>query len=249
MGLARLSRGPEAETEARAEARLVAAAFGAPARRAGAPFSGSWRSRARHPPRRADVRAVRQRSVGPGRAGPGRSPAGLPARAHRQQHPGALPRVRGGTWRRRPRPARRRRRSAVHEHLEHCTSCHALATELTEVNSRLGAILTPAALAGAAAALVPGASGGHGTAGAAKAGAAAGANPVAADQAGRPAGSRPGPGSRAAAVREGARVWLGAHWRLLRLHSLTIAAGTAAGWPRRGAWSSPSASRGQARLP
>jgi RNA polymerase sigma factor (sigma-70 family) len=47
----------------------------------------------------------------------------------------------------------RRRRAAMQEHLGHCPSCQDLFTELTELNSRLGAILTPAALAAASAAL------------------------------------------------------------------------------------------------
>ena len=46
-----------------------------------------------------------------------------------------------------------RRRAAMQEHLGHCPSCQYLFTELTELNSRLGAILTPAALAAASSAL------------------------------------------------------------------------------------------------
>src|ERR1035438_1631480 len=41
----------------------------------------------------------------------------------------------------------------MQEHLSHCSSCRDLFTELTELNSRLGAILTPAALAAASSAL------------------------------------------------------------------------------------------------
>lgn len=44
-----------------------------------------------------------------------------------------------------------RRRAAMQEHLGHCPACQNLFTELTELNSRLGAILTPAALAAATA--------------------------------------------------------------------------------------------------
>ena len=44
-----------------------------------------------------------------------------------------------------------RRRAAMQEHLGHCPACQNLFTELTELNSRLGSILTPAALAAAAA--------------------------------------------------------------------------------------------------
>jgi RNA polymerase sigma factor (sigma-70 family) len=46
-----------------------------------------------------------------------------------------------------------RRRAAMQEHLGHCPACQDLFTELTELNSRLGAILTPAALAAASSAL------------------------------------------------------------------------------------------------
>jgi hypothetical protein len=41
----------------------------------------------------------------------------------------------------------------MQEHLGHCPACQDLFTELTELNSRLGAILTPAALAAASSAL------------------------------------------------------------------------------------------------
>jgi RNA polymerase sigma factor (sigma-70 family) len=44
-----------------------------------------------------------------------------------------------------------RRRAAMQEHLTHCHACQDLFTELTELNSRLGTILTPAALAAASA--------------------------------------------------------------------------------------------------
>jgi hypothetical protein len=46
-----------------------------------------------------------------------------------------------------------RRRAAMQEHLGHCPACQDLFTELTALNSRLGAILTPAALAAASSAL------------------------------------------------------------------------------------------------
>ena len=46
-----------------------------------------------------------------------------------------------------------RRRAAMQEHLGQCSRCHDLFSELTELNSRLGSILTPAALAAAGAAL------------------------------------------------------------------------------------------------
>jgi len=46
-----------------------------------------------------------------------------------------------------------RRRASIQEHLSHCPACQDLFTELTELNSRLGTILTPAALAAASSAL------------------------------------------------------------------------------------------------
>jgi RNA polymerase sigma factor (sigma-70 family) len=46
-----------------------------------------------------------------------------------------------------------RRRAAVQAHLGHCLRCQDLFTELTELNSRLGEILTPVALAGAGTAM------------------------------------------------------------------------------------------------
>ncbi|MGD0605058.1 MAG: sigma-70 family RNA polymerase sigma factor [Streptosporangiaceae bacterium] len=46
-----------------------------------------------------------------------------------------------------------RRRAAMQEHLGHCPACQDLFAELTELNSRLGTILTPVALAAAARAL------------------------------------------------------------------------------------------------
>ena len=150
LGLARLSRGPEAETEARAEARLVAGAF--------AHLPARWRAVLWQ----LEVEGKAPAAVAPmfGLSANGVSALAVRAReglrqAYLQEHIGSNI----------PAPCRayaealgadargqlsRRRRSAVHEHLEHCASCHALATELTEVNSRLGAILTPAALAGAA---------------------------------------------------------------------------------------------------
>ena len=159
MGLARLSRGPEAETEARAEARLVAGAF--------AHLPARWRAVLWQ----LEVEGKAPAAVAPmfGLSANGVSALAVRAReglrqAYLQEHIGsnipapcrAYAEALGADARGR---LSRRRHSAVHEHLEHCTSCHALATELTEVNSRLGAILTPAALAGAAGAL---ASAGHG---------------------------------------------------------------------------------------
>ena len=209
MGVARLSRGPEAETEARAEARLVAKAFGhLPAR---------WRAVLWQ----LEVEGKAPAAVAPmfGLSANGVSALAVRAReglrqAYLQEHIGrnipascrSYAEALGADTRGR---LSRRRRTAVHEHLEQCTGCHALANELTEVNSRLGAILTPAALAGAAAAL---ASGGHGTLSV---------------QAG--AGVKGGAGLKGGAAREGSRAWLSGHLRLLRLHPVTVVAGAAAG--------------------
>ena len=243
MGLAQLSRGPEAEAEAQAEARLVAAAFGRlPAR---------WRAVLWQ----LEVEGKTPAAIAPmfGLSANGVSALAVRAReglrqAYLQQHIGRNIPVRCQSYAAAlGADARgqlsRRRRSVVHEHLQHCTGCHALASELTELNSRLGAILTPAALAGASAALASGAGAGAAKAGAAKAGAAAGAraNPVAGIKAGAATGIKAGTGIKArtgikagtgikaAVAREGTRAWLGAYWRLLRLHPLTAAAGAAAG--------------------
>jgi RNA polymerase sigma factor (sigma-70 family) len=50
----------------------------------------------------------------------------------------------------------RRRQLAMHEHLQHCAACRDLFAELTELNSRLGSILSPAVLGAAAAAMAAG---------------------------------------------------------------------------------------------
>jgi RNA polymerase sigma factor (sigma-70 family) len=47
----------------------------------------------------------------------------------------------------------RRRRLAMHEHLQRCAACRDLFAELTELNSRLGSILAPAVLGAASAAM------------------------------------------------------------------------------------------------
>lgn len=221
MGVARLSRGPEAETEARAEARLVAKAFGhLPAR---------WRAvlwqlevegkapAAVAPMFRLSANGVSALAV--------RAREGL-RQAYLQEHIGrnipascrSYAEALGADTRGR---LSRRRRTAVHEHLEQCTGCHALANELTEINSRLGAILTPAALAGAAAAL---ASGGHGTL-SFQAGAGLKGSLIAR---GGP-WIKGGAGLKGGAAHEGSRAWLSGHLRLLRLHPVTVTAGAAAG--------------------
>ena len=177
MGLAQLSRGPEAEAEARAEARLVAAAFGR--------LPTRWRAVLWQ----LEVEGKAPAAIAPmfGLSANGVSALAVRAReglrqAYLQQHIGrnipascqSYAAVLGADAR---GQLSRRRRSVVHEHLQHCTGCHALASELTELNSRLGAILTPAALAGASAALASGAGAGPAKAGAAKAGAAKAGGP------------------------------------------------------------------------
>ena len=228
MGLAQLSRGPEAEAEAQAEARLVAAAFGR--------LPTRWRDVLWQ----LEVEGKAPAAIAPmfGLSANGVSALAVRAReglrqAYLQQHIGrnipvscqSYAAALGADAR---GQLSRRRRSVVHGHLQHCARCHALARELTELNSRLGAILTPAALLGASAALASGAGAGA-KAGAAKAGAEAGAKLVTGIKAGAATGINAGTGGiNAAVAREGARAWLGAHWRLLRLHPLT-AAGAGAG--------------------
>ena len=221
MGVARLSRGPEAETEARAEARLVAKAFGhLPTR---------WRAVLWQ----LEVEGKAPAAVAPmfGLSANGVSALAVRAReglrqAYLQEHIGSnIPascrsyaEALGADTRGR---LSRRRRAAVHEHLAQCTGCHALANELTEVNSRLGAILTPAALAGAAAAL---GSSGHGTL-SAESGAGLKGSLIARGG----TGVKVGAGVKGGAAREGNRAWLSGHLRMLRLHPVTVAAGAAAG--------------------
>jgi len=135
MSLAQLSRGPEAEAEARAEARLVAAAFGRlPAR---------WRAVLWQ----LEVEGKAPAAIAPmfGLSANGVSALAVRAReglrqAYLQQHIGrnipvscqSYAAVLGADAR---GQLSRRRRSVVHEHLQHCTGCHALASELTELNS------------------------------------------------------------------------------------------------------------------
>ena len=207
MSLAQLSRGPEAEAEARAEARLVAAAFGR--------LPTRWRAVLWQ----LEVEGKAPAAIAPmfGLSANGVSALAVRAReglrqAYLQQHIGrnvpvscqSYAAALGADARGR---LSRRRRSVVHEHLQHCTGCHALASELAELNSHLGAMLTPVALAGASAALASGAGAGAAKAGAAKAdaakaGAATGAKPVTESRSGhrdqgrdRDQGGR-GPGAR-----------------------------------------------------
>jgi RNA polymerase sigma factor (sigma-70 family) len=154
--LARLTSGPEAQAEARDEARLVARAFGRlPAR---------WR---------AVLWQLEVEGKVPTAVAPmfGLSPNGVSALAMRareglrqaylQEHVGtdippscrAYTALLGAGARGR---LSRRRRLAMREHLKHCAACNELFTELTELNSRLGSIFPPAALAGASAAMAAG---------------------------------------------------------------------------------------------
>ena len=257
MGLARLSRGPEAEAEAHAEARLVAGAF--------ARLPARWRAVLWQ----LEVEGKAPAAIAPmfGLSANGLSELAVRAReglrqAYLQQHIGrnvpascrSYAAALGADARGR---LSRRRRSAVHEHLQHCARCHALANELTELNSRFGAILTPAALAGASAALASGggalstgtgagiAEAGAVKAGTTGAGTASGIRTGVGTRAGTSAraatgmkagagaraatGGKAGAGIKTAVTQKGARLWLAGHWRLLRLHPVTVAAGAAAG--------------------
>jgi RNA polymerase sigma factor (sigma-70 family) len=149
LGLARLSRGPEAEAEARAEARLVAQAF--------AKLPTRWRAVLWQ----LEVEAKAPAAIAPmfGLSANGVSALAVRAReglrqAYLAEHVGAnIPAACKAYAEALSADTRgrlsRRRQAAVHDHLTQCQSCHSLAGELTELNSRLGAILTPVALAGA----------------------------------------------------------------------------------------------------
>ena len=143
----------EVQAEARDEARLVTRAFGRlPARwravlwqlevEGKAPGGGG-----------PDVRFVGERGFRAGHAGQGRAEAGVPRGACRRKYSGRLPCLCGRIRRRGSRSLGQRRRAAMQERLGHCPACQDLFTELTELNSRLGAILTPVALAAASSAL------------------------------------------------------------------------------------------------
>jgi RNA polymerase sigma factor (sigma-70 family) len=208
LGLAQLSRGPEAEAEARAEARLVAQAF--------TKLPSRWRAVLWQ----LEVEAKAPAAIAPmfGLSANGVSALAVRAReglrqAYLAEHVGAnIPAACKAYAEALSADTRgrlsRRRQAAVHDHLAQCASCHSLAGELTELNSRLGAILTPVALAAALGA------GGHDLLqfGGAKAGAAAGA------KAGL--GAKLGAGTKA--------VFFG-HWRVWRLHPLAPVATATAG--------------------
>jgi RNA polymerase sigma factor (sigma-70 family) len=154
--ISRICRGAEDQAEARAETRLVARAFaGLPAR---------WRAvlwdlevEGRAPAAVAPVFGVSANGVS---ALAARAREGL-KQAYLQEHVGANVPTTCRAYRdalgagARGRLSRRRR-VAVDEHLRACPACAELFTELTELSSRLGAILTPAALAGASAGLAAG---------------------------------------------------------------------------------------------
>ncbi|HEY0718825.1 MAG TPA: sigma-70 family RNA polymerase sigma factor [Streptosporangiaceae bacterium] len=213
LGLARLSRGPEAEAEARAEARLVAQAF--------TKLPARWRAVLWQ----LEVEAKAPAAIAPmfGLSANGVSALAVRAReglrqAYLAEHVGAnIPAACRSYAEALSADTRgrlsRRRQAAVHDHLAQCTSCHSLAGELTELNSRLGAILTPVALAGAMSA------GGQELLhlGGAKAGAATGAKAASGVKAGL--GGKLGAGAKAAATGQ---------WRAWKLHPLTsLAAATA----------------------
>jgi RNA polymerase sigma factor (sigma-70 family) len=154
--LAQLTSGPEAQAEADAEAHLVARAFDRlPVR---------WRAVLLQ----LEVEGKAPMTVAPmfGLSANGVSALAMRAReglrqAYLQEHVGAnIPRscraytaLLGAGARGR---LSRRRRLAMHKHLQHCETCSDLFTELTELNGRLGSILLPAVLAGASAAMATG---------------------------------------------------------------------------------------------
>jgi len=232
LGLARLSRGPEAEAEARVEAQLVAKAF--------AKLPERWQAVLWQ----LEVETKAPAAVAPafGLSANGVSALAVRAReglrqAYLAEHVGAnIPEACRAYAEALSADTRgrlsRRRQAAVHDHLDQCASCHSLAGELTELNGRLGAILAPAALA---AALVGRGhdplhfSTGHAIkAGAAKAGAAkAGAGHAAAAKAGAGAkaatGAKTGLGAKAGMS---AKAVLSSQWKL---HPLTATAAATAG--------------------
>src|SRR6202161_272134 len=149
LGLARLSRGPEAEAEARLEAQLEDTDF--------AKLPERWQ---------AVLWQLEVETKGPAAVAPafGLSANGVSAlavrarealrQAYLAEHVGAnIPEACRAYAEALSADTRgrlsRRRQAAVHDHLDQCASCHSLAGEVTELNGRLGAILAPAALAAA----------------------------------------------------------------------------------------------------
>jgi RNA polymerase sigma factor (sigma-70 family) len=232
LGLARLSRGPEAEAEARVEAQLVAKAF--------AKLPERWQAVLWQ----LEVETKAPAAVAPafGLSANGVSALAVRAReglrqAYLAEHVGAnIPEACRAYAEALSADTRgrlsRRRQAAVHDHLDQCASCHSLAGELTELNGRLGAILAPAALAAALAGrghdLLHFSTGHAIKAGAAKAGAAkAGAGHAAATKAGTGAkaatGAKTGLGAKAGMS---AKAVLSSQWKL---HPLTATAAATAG--------------------
>src|SRR5579875_2846374 len=228
LGLARLSRGPEAEAEARAEARLVAQAF--------AKLPTRWRAVLWQ----LEVEAKAPAAIAPmfGLSANGVSALAVRAReglrqAYLAEHVGAnIPAACKAYAEALSADTRgrlsRRRQAAVHDHLNQCQSCHSLAGELTELNSRLGAILTPALLAmamGASGHELLGLTPAIGAKTAAKTSAVTGkaaAKTKAAAGAKTAAGAKAGVGAKAGL---GAKAVLSTQWRMWRLHPLTAAVG------------------------
>ena len=238
LGLARLSRGPEAEAEARVEAQLVAKAF--------AKLPERWQAVLWQ----LEVETKAPAAVAPafGLSANGVSALAVRAReglrqAYLAEHVGAnIPEACRAYAEALSADTRgrlsRRRQAAVHDHLDQCASCHSLAGELTELNGRLGAILAPAALAAALAGrghdLLHFSTGHAIKAGAAKAGAAK-AGAAKARRRGHAAAAKAGAGAKAAT---GAKTGLGAkagmsakavlssQWKL---HPLTATAAATAG--------------------
>lgn len=237
LGLARLSRGPEAEAEARVEAQLVAKAF--------AKLPERWQAVLWQ----LEVETKAPAAVAPafGLSANGVSALAVRAReglrqAYLAEHVGAnIPEACRAYAEALSADTRgrlsRRRQAAVHDHLDQCASCHSLAGELTELNGRLGAILAPAALAAALAgrghdllhfstghAIKAGAAkAGAAKAGAAKAGAGHAAAAKAATGATAATGAKTGLGAKAGMS---AKAVLGSQWKL---HPLTATAAATAG--------------------
>jgi RNA polymerase sigma factor (sigma-70 family) len=154
--VSQICRGAEDQAESRAEARLIARAF--------ARLPARWRAVLWH----LEVEGEAPAAVAPlfGLSANGVSALATRAReglrlAYLQEHVGANIPVACRAYRdalgagARGRLSRRRR-VAVDEHLRGCPACTELFSELTELSSRLGAILTPAMLAGASAGLAAG---------------------------------------------------------------------------------------------
>ncbi|HEX3752016.1 MAG TPA: sigma-70 family RNA polymerase sigma factor [Streptosporangiaceae bacterium] len=233
LGLARLSRGPEAEAEARVEAQLVARAFGKLPARWQAVL---WQLE-------VEARAPAAIAPGFGLSANGVSALAVRAReglrqAYLAEHVGAnIPGACRAYAEALSADTRgrlsRRRQAAVHDHLTQCQSCHSLAGELIELNSRLGAILTPALLVMAMGAtghelmgLTP-ATGAKVAAGTkAAAGGKAAAKTKAAATGKAAAGAKAGMGAKAGA---GAKTVLSVQWRMWRLHPLTATVTATAG--------------------